>query len=173
MLLRAFPCWDCRVGVCPVLRLLSCPACVLMCWLQYKTQTQDYHSARHFYIICPTSTQPGSWGGLIWLWRHFYVKCSQWSAKVWFLFAVYTCTTHTGILAGGWPCGTITVIGEYFGSESLSQVYGFLHTFMFENHETLLSIIRNHVTEEPVYDNLVMLCSITVCEGVHGVRLLL
>lgn len=29
------------------------------------------------------------------------------------------------------------MIGELFGSESLSQVFGFLHTFLFENLDSL------------------------------------
>ena len=46
-------------------------------------------------------------------------------------------TFFEGILAGVWPCGKITMIGELFGSESLSQVFGFLHTFLFENLDSL------------------------------------
>lgn len=47
------------------------------------------------------------------------------------------CSPNTGVLAGVWPCGVITLIGELFGSESLSQVYAFLHTFVHENGESL------------------------------------
>ena len=46
-------------------------------------------------------------------------------------------TFFEGILAGVWPCSKITVVGELFGSESLSHVFGFLHTFLFENLDSL------------------------------------
>ena len=46
-------------------------------------------------------------------------------------------TFFEGIYAGVWPCGKITMIGELFGSESLSHVFGFLHTFLFENLDSL------------------------------------
>ena len=38
------------------------------------------------------------------------------------------------ILAGAWPCGTIALVAEIFGSESKSQVHGSPHTFVQENH---------------------------------------
>lgn len=41
-----------------------------------------------------------------------------------------------GILLGAWPCGTILMLGELFGAESKSQVYGFLHTFLKENAQS-------------------------------------
>jgi hypothetical protein len=40
-----------------------------------------------------------------------------------------------GILAGMWPCGTITMLGELFGAESKGQVYGHLHSFLHDNHK--------------------------------------
>ncbi len=42
-----------------------------------------------------------------------------------------------GILAGVWPCGTVTMVGELFGSESLSQVYGFLFSYMHQNEDSV------------------------------------
>ena len=48
----------------------------------------------------------------------------------------------TGILAGVWPCGTTAMIGELFGAESLSQVYAFLHTFMYENQDHLSQLSK-------------------------------
>ena len=33
-------------------------------------------------------------------------------------------------MVGAWPCGTVTVIGELYGSESKPQVYGIVHTFL-------------------------------------------
>ena len=47
-----------------------------------------------------------------------------------------------GIIAGVWSCGKITLIGELFGNESLSQVYGFLHTFLFENQASLVNMSK-------------------------------
>ena len=44
--------------------------------------------------------------------------------------------THAGIVAGVWPCGIITFLGEIFGSESKSQVYGLLHAFLHCNADT-------------------------------------
>lgn len=39
----------------------------------------------------------------------------------------------TGIMLGAWPCGTIVLLGELFGAESISQVYALLHTFLLKN----------------------------------------
>ena len=51
-----------------------------------------------------------------------------------------------GILAGAWPCGTIALVAELFGSESKSQVYGSLHTFIQENHESTSDLCKNAPT---------------------------
>ena len=40
-----------------------------------------------------------------------------------------------GIVVGAWPCGTIVMLAELFGSESKPQVYGVLHTFIQENQD--------------------------------------
>ena len=45
----------------------------------------------------------------------------------------YICVYIIGLLAGMWPCGTITLIDELFTSESISQVYGCLHGFIHTN----------------------------------------
>ena len=42
-----------------------------------------------------------------------------------------------GILMGAWPCGKIVMLGELYGSESLSQVYGQVHTLLQENTREL------------------------------------
>ena len=39
-----------------------------------------------------------------------------------------------GIVVGAWPCRTIVMMGELFGSESKSQVYGHTHIFLQRNH---------------------------------------
>ena len=63
-----------------------------------------------------------------------------------YTFEVYILQNSTslvlGIVAGIWPCGKITLIGELFRSKSLSQVYGFLHTFVFENGDSLKNMSR-------------------------------
>ena len=43
-------------------------------------------------------------------------------------------------MAGVWPCGTITILGELFGAESKAQVYGHLHAYLFDN-ESLTAIL--------------------------------
>ena len=48
-----------------------------------------------------------------------------------------------GILAGAWPCGTIALVAELFGSESESQVYGSLHTFVQENHAATSDLCKS------------------------------
>ena len=55
-------------------------------------------------------------------------------------------TILVGILAGAWPCGTIALVAELFGSESKSQVYGSLHTFVQENHEATSDLCKNTTT---------------------------
>ena len=40
---------------------------------------------------------------------------------------------YKGILAGMRPCETIVLLGELFGSESVSQVYGNIHIFFNGN----------------------------------------
>lgn len=45
-----------------------------------------------------------------------------------------------GIVAGVWPCGVITFLGEIFGSESKSQVYGLLHAFLHANEQSTSNI---------------------------------
>lgn len=47
-----------------------------------------------------------------------------------------------GVLAGVWPCGTVTMLGEMFTAESMTQVYAFLHTFMYENKEALRNLSK-------------------------------
>ena len=48
-----------------------------------------------------------------------------------------TCIFLIGILMGTWPCGKIVMLGELYGSESLSQVYGQIHTLLQENTQEL------------------------------------
>lgn len=49
---------------------------------------------------------------------------------------MYKCTRCvTGILAGVWPCGTITIITELFIAEGKSQVYGNIHGLLQEHPE--------------------------------------
>ena len=55
---------------------------------------------------------------------------------------------HIGLLAGIWPCGTITLIDELFTSESISQVYGCLHGFIHTNSTNTESIGMHHMSFE-------------------------
>ena len=44
---------------------------------------------------------------------------------------VTTCRRHTvGVFVGAFPCGTIVLFDELYGSESISQVYGILVEFL-------------------------------------------
>ena len=49
-----------------------------------------------------------------------------------------------GILAGVWPCGVITLIGELFIAEAKTQVYGFLHSIIDNNRAELSNLGRLH-----------------------------
>lgn len=55
-----------------------------------------------------------------------------------------------GILAGAWPCGTVTMITELFCAESKTQVYGTLHTFLSENKEETKNISMLYIWECPL-----------------------
>ena len=44
---------------------------------------------------------------------------------------VHVC--YQSILAGIWPCGTITLLTELFVTESKAQVYGAVHDFLDSN----------------------------------------
>ena len=44
---------------------------------------------------------------------------------------------YSGIVAGAWPCGIITMMGELFNSELKTQIYGFLHAFIQENENEM------------------------------------
>ena len=50
---------------------------------------------------------------------------------------------YIGILAGVWPCGTITMLGELFGAESKGQVYGYLHSYLYENDAVTSTISKS------------------------------
>lgn len=49
---------------------------------------------------------------------------------------------YKGILAGIWPCGTITLIAELFISESKAQVYGAVYDFMHSNMKSAEEISK-------------------------------
>ena len=42
---------------------------------------------------------------------------------------LFALSSHIGILAGMRPCGIILFVTELFISESISQVYGYLHNY--------------------------------------------
>ena len=52
---------------------------------------------------------------------------------------------YPGIFAGVWPCGIVTIIGELYGSESLTQVYGFLHSYMHDNADKLSDLSKSAI----------------------------
>lgn len=49
-----------------------------------------------------------------------------------------------GIVVGAWPCGTVVLMGELFGAESKSQVYGSIHTFLQENEQNTGELGKMH-----------------------------
>ena len=51
----------------------------------------------------------------------------------------------TGILAGAWPCGVITLLGELYVAESKAQVYGFLHAIIHKNDKELSSLHKANI----------------------------
>ena len=50
---------------------------------------------------------------------------------------------HSGILAGVWPYGTITMLVELFGAELKGQVYGYLHSYLYKNDAVTSSISKS------------------------------
>ena len=46
---------------------------------------------------------------------------------------------------GAWPCGKIVMLGELFGSESMSQVYGQVHTLLQENPQQFSNLRKSEV----------------------------
>ena len=54
----------------------------------------------------------------------------------------YIALWFTGILAGVWPCGTISMLSELFGAESKGQVYGYLHSYLFDNEHSTATISK-------------------------------
>ena len=49
----------------------------------------------------------------------------------------------SGILAGIWPCGTVTLIDELFRAEAKSQVYGSMHSLFYLNSSTLADVSKS------------------------------
>ena len=49
---------------------------------------------------------------------------------------------YKGVLAGIWPCGIVTLLNELYISESKSQVYGAIHSFMRVNEATLTELSK-------------------------------
>lgn len=39
----------------------------------------------------------------------------------------------TGISAAVWPCGIVTLLDELYGAESITQVYGSIHSLLHSN----------------------------------------
>ena len=86
------------------------------------------------------------------------------------MLSVYTHYCFTGIVAGVWPCGIITFLGEIYGSESKSQVYGLLHAFLHTNADTTAAIRENHSGILMIYTmNMIRITVGFVCydDGCH------
>ncbi len=60
-----------------------------------------------------------------------------------------------GILAGVWPCGTITVLSELFLSEGKGQVYGTIHGLLQEHQENTTQLSKSHITSEKLIMNAI------------------
>ena len=58
-----------------------------------------------------------------------------------------TLVLHTGIVAGVWPCGTITMLAELYGAETKAQVYETLHTFLQQNKDSTNELRELYRTE--------------------------
>lgn len=52
---------------------------------------------------------------------------------------------------GAWPCGKIVMLGELYGSESLSQVYGQIHTLLQEHTQQLHGLRKWLVVSKILY----------------------
>lgn len=61
------------------------------------------------------------------------------------MYDLFVKIMHAGIVVGAWPCGMIVMIGELFGSESKSQVYGCIHTFLQENKSSSASLCKLYI----------------------------
>lgn len=58
-----------------------------------------------------------------------------------------------GILAGVWPCGTVTLLGELFGAEGKGQVYGHLHAHVYDNQSRLSTLSKLLLTTVKTQDH--------------------
>ena len=84
------------------------------------------------------------------------------------------CTKHdcivlnAGAMLGAWPCGIIVLLGELFGSESLSQVYALLHTFFLKNSSSTQDIRKyckySHVKCLVIAKNIIATVALQICQ---------
>ncbi len=58
---------------------------------------------------------------------------------------------NSGILAGMWPCGTITLITELFTSEGKGQVYGNIHGLLQNHPENTAQLSKPCVCHDDEY----------------------
>ena len=82
---------------------------------------------------------------------------------------------------GAWPCGKIVMIGELYGSESMSQVYAQIHTLLQENAEDL-KILSEYYNNHPcsahtpshhcfqlhIQQNSCVMMTGTICRSLHA-----
>ena len=87
---------------------------MLKCNTEKDKQRTKHHTAGILYWANSFTNQIHSCYTFIYIYRYIY--------------------DSVGIVVGAWPCGTVTMVGELYGAESKSQVYGSIHTFLQENH---------------------------------------
>lgn len=71
-----------------------------------------------------------------------HVRLNYHTAGMFSVFLVSVMISITGILAGIWPCGVITLLDELYISESKSQVYGAIHSFFLNNDDAMADLSK-------------------------------
>jgi hypothetical protein len=61
-----------------------------------------------------------------------------------YILLLLTDAMHTGVLAGIWPCGVISLLSELYIAESKTQVYGAVHDFIQRNNSSLQDLSKLH-----------------------------
>lgn len=63
---------------------------------------------------------------------HIYASYNNYIVHVYVRHTLFLLNV-TGILAGMWPCGIVTLVDELYRAESKTQVYGSVHSLMHAN----------------------------------------
>ena len=85
-------------------------------------------------VISAPSLVSQAWQAII----LYFVQVRKHCANVFCMYLL-----PTGILMGAWPCGKIVMLGELFGSESISQVYGQVHTLLQETPQQFSKLSKS------------------------------